>query len=123
MSEEENLLLFKEDVLVGCPSWKEMRMGQSLTSFLACFSSGVSSGSLGVAAFSVLFSSDSLGSFAFLVLLLAALVSVEAFAALGVVDVPLVVFGVELVVSLILGFLTESERAGVCRQLVNINRN
>jgi len=88
------------------------------TSFLACFSSGVSSGSLGVAAFSVRLSSESLVSFAFLGLAtLGTLVSVAAFATLGVEDVPLIVLGVELVVNLIFGFLTESVRAGVCYQL------
>ena len=72
----------------------------------------VSSGSLGVAAFSVRASS---ASFAFLGLVaLLALASVAAFATFGVEDVPLMVLGVELVVSLIFGFLTESVRAGVC---------
>lgn len=35
----------------------------------------------------------------------------------GVAAAPLAVLGVELVVSLILGFFTESERCGVCQKV------
>jgi len=79
------------------------------TPFLACLSSADSSGSLGLtASFSTFFSSASFFLDLDFVLLASAVL-----AALGAVVAPLAVLGVELVVSLILGFLTESDRWGV----------
>ena len=69
------------------------------------FSSGESSGSFGVGSFSDFLSS---ASFTFLGFDFAFLASEAAFADLGVAE-PLAL-GVELLVNLILGFLTESER-------------
>jgi hypothetical protein len=79
--------------------------GDRLTSFRACFSSADSSGSFGTAA--SFFSSD------FFAFALAGLLSDAAFVAL-VLGVPFVDFGVALEITLIFGFLTESDRCGVC---------
>ncbi len=81
------------------------------TCFLTRRSSGESSGSLGTeASFSALASSAS-----FFLFLAFALFESAALMDFGVDVAPLATFGVALVVSLILGFLTESERCGVCR--------
>src|SRR5690554_1804291 len=79
------------------------------TSFLTCWSSAESSGSLGVDSLSAFFSSASF----FLDLALELLES-AALVDLGVAVAPLAALGVALVVNLILGFLTESARCGVC---------
>jgi hypothetical protein len=85
-----------------------------LTCLRSCFSWALSSGSFGAgASFSAFFSSPSLAGFLALAL--------AGFAAgcslvddLGVAT-PFAALGVDEVFSLILGFLTESERWGVCR--------
>lgn len=76
-------------------------LGTILTSLRARRSSGVSFGSLGVSAF--------LSALSLLFLDLDLDLAADSSLALGV-DVPLVAFGVDDVLSLILGFFTESER-------------
>lgn len=78
------------------------------TDFLVCLSSAESSGSLAAAASSAFLSSASF----FFDLDFAPLASV-ALVDFGVAVAPLAALGVALVVSLILGFLTESDRRGV----------
>lgn len=80
------------------------------TDFLVCLSSAEScSVSLAAAA-----SSASLSSASFFFDLDFELLASVALVDFGVAVAPLAVLGVALVVSLILGFLTESERRGVC---------
>jgi hypothetical protein len=83
------------------------------TSLRACRSSGVNSGSLGGAASFFGFSASA--SLAGLVDLALALEALEVDSLAGMGDsAPLADLGVALLVSFILGFLTESERCGVC---------